>query len=1057
MKTADDSAHSPSRDDGGMKMDQDAPAPANGTPAGQAEMRTKQTELRAESREEFKDWFDNAPVGFHEVDAEGRLVRINNTELKILGYAAGELLGQYVWKISADEEASRRAVLAKLAGELPPPSEGFERMFRRKDGSVFPVWINDRILKREDGVITGIRTAIKDTTERKQAEEAVRESETQLNVVLESTADGILAVNNKGKVVKANRRFAELWQIPQSLVDAGDDLALLDFTMKQLSDPDAFFKKVQSLYGSDAVDMDTLGFKDGRIFERYSFPMLKDGVITGRVWSFRDITGRKQAEAALNYERYLWQALLDNSPDFIYFKDTQSRFIKATKAQALEFGVESPEAMAGKTDFDFFDESHARPAFEDEQEIIRTGRPVIAKEEREVWNDGRVTWASSSKFPMHDAAGKIIGIIGISRDITGNKLAEAALRQSEERYQALFDRSLDCVFLTDFGGVFLDANQASLDLLGYAREDISALTFASLLTEDQLALAFAVTEEIKNTGRQKHPAEFRLRCKDGRQVYVEIQASLIRRDGKPFAIQSIARDLTDRKRAEASLARLATAVDQSTETIVITDTNGIILYVNPGFEKNTGYTRAEALGQNPRILKSGRHDAEFYRQMWDVLKRGEVWHGRLTNKRKDGTLFEEEATISPLRDAGGKVVNYVAVKRDITREVQLEAQFRQSQKMEAIGTLAGGVAHDFNNILAIIQMQAGLLKGVGKLSPDQLKYADEIGLTVERAAALTRQLLLFSRREAPQSNDLDLNKSIGTMTNMLRRILGEDIGFQLKLSAQPMFVHADAGMMDQVLLNLAVNARDAMPKGGQLVIATAAAEFDELTVSQSAQARPGFFVCLSVADTGSGIPPEILPRIFEPFFTTKGVGKGTGLGLATVFGIVQQHHGWINVYSEFGHGTTFKIYLPRLSGMTDIKIAQKKLAIAPTGKETILLVDDEQSLRATMKMTLTRFGYRILEAPTGVKALEVWKEHREEIGLLLTDLMMPDGMSGKELAQRLLQEKPALKVIYMSGYSAEIAGKDFPLQEGVNFLAKPFETHKLAQAIRESLDKTAGP
>jgi two-component system cell cycle sensor histidine kinase/response regulator CckA len=338
------------------------------------------------------------------------------------------------------------------------------------------------------------------------------------------------------------------------------------------------------------------------------------------------------------------------------------------------------------------------------------------------------------------------------------------------------------------------------------------------------------------------------------------------------------------------------------------------------------------------------------------------------------------------------------------------------------------------------------------LSAEQSESVDEINTTVQRGAALTRQLLLFSRREMFQPRDLDLSESITSTTKMLQRILGENIQIQLKLAPKPMLIHADAGMMDQVLLNLVVNARDAMPNGGDLVIETSGVEFDEFAVSQSPQVRIGSFVCLNVSDSGCGIPLEILPKIFEPFFTTKDVGKGTGLGLATVYGIVEQHQGWINVYSEAGHGTTFRIYLPRLAKDADPKPARSTLAAISGGNETILLVEDDPALRLTVRMTLSRLGYRILEAPTGVKALEIWKENRDEIRLLLTDLVMPDGMTGRNLAQLVLQESPKLKVIYMSGYSAEVAGKDFPLKEGVNFLTKPFQAHMLAQTIRDSLD-----
>jgi CheY-like chemotaxis protein len=291
------------------------------------------------------------------------------------------------------------------------------------------------------------------------------------------------------------------------------------------------------------------------------------------------------------------------------------------------------------------------------------------------------------------------------------------------------------------------------------------------------------------------------------------------------------------------------------------------------------------------------------------------------------------------------------------------------------------------------------------------------------------------------------------MTKMLRRTLGEDIQLQFKCDMQSLFIHADAGMMDQVLMNLAVNARDAMPKGGQLVIETSVANFDESVRAQSARTSSGSLVCLSVSDTGCGIPPEILPRIFEPFFTTKEVGKGTGLGLATVFGIVEQHQGWINVQSEVGHGTTFHIYLPQLTKISRQKPEQPTSSVMRGGNETILLVEDDTPLRASTRKVLSQLGYRILEAVNGVEALEVWKQNRAGIHLVLTDLLMPGGMTGKDLGERLLKENPKLKVIYASGYSTEGAGMGFPLEEGVNLLTKPFAAQKLAQTVRNCLDK----
>jgi PAS domain S-box-containing protein len=641
-----------------------------------------------------------------------------------------------------------------------------------------------------------------------------------------------------------------------------------------------------------------------------------------------------------------------------------------------------------------------------------------------------------------------------------------------------------------------------------------------------------------------------------------------------------AKKQAEQKKAEQQILLQTRALEAAANAILITDRQGKILSANTAFCTMTGYGLDEVLGRYPRLLKSGAHEPGFYRQLWETVSAGQTWSGDITNRRKDGTLYQEEMVVTPVRMAGGEVTHFIAIKQDITNKKQaeeelrwktafleaqvnsspdgilvvdsqhkriqqnqrlmqlfqvpqeiaeddddatllrhvtgqmknpgqflarvehlyahpdeigrdeielargvildrysspvrdqagkyygriwvfrditdrrkLEEQFRQSQKLEGIGQLAGGVAHDFNNILATIQMQAELLKTSGGLSAEQAEYADEIGVTVNRAAALTRQLLLFSRREVFRPRDLDLSGSIAGTLKMLQRILGENIEMQLKLSPQPMSIHADAGMMDQILLNLTVNARDAMPNGGRLVIETSGVEIDEFTASQSAHMQAGSFVCLTVSDSGCGILPEILPKIFEPFFTTKDVGKGTGLGLATVFGIVQQHQGWINVYSEVGRGTVFRIYLPRLAPDVGQKSAQPELANIRGGTETILLVEDDPALRVSVRKALSKLGYRILEAPTGVKALEVWQQYRDEIRLLLTDMVMPDEMTGTELAERLLQENPGLKVIYMSGYSAQIVGKDFPLKEGINFLTKPLQASKLAQVIRDRLD-----
>jgi PAS domain S-box-containing protein len=637
---------------------------------------------------------------------------------------------------------------------------------------------------------------------------------------------------------------------------------------------------------------------------------------------------------------------------------------------------------------------------------------------------------------------------------------EQAIRASELRYRRLFETAPDGILILDADtGQVVDANPFMKDLLGYSQEEFLGRKLWEIGPFKGAGASKIAFAELQHADRIRYEG-LPLETKDGRRVEVEFISNAYLVDQKRL-IQCNIRDITERKRAEEELrwktAFLEAQVDSALDGILVVDNQGKKILQNQ---------RLNELWKIPPHIAENNGDAAQIQFVTNQTKNprqfaDEVAHlnshpnevSRDEVESIDGTALESYS--SPVRDKAGKHYGRIWTFRDITERKRLEEQFRQSQKMDAIGQLAGGVAHDFNNILAVIQMQSDLLKAGGSLSPVQLEFAEEIGTATQRAAALTRQLLLFSRKEVLQPRDLDLNQSINNMTKMLWRILGEDIQMQFRFAMQPLFIHADAGMLDQVLMNLAVNSRDAMPKGGRLIIETSTAEFDESVRGQSAHARPGSFVCLSVSDTGCGIPAEKMPRIFEPFFTTKDVGKGTGLGLATVFGIVQQHQGWIHVYSEVGHGTTFRIYLPRLVKMTWQKPEQPALTTLRGGNETILLVEDDAFLRASVRKALSQLGYRVLETINGNEALEVWKQHRHEIHLLLTDLVMPGGMTGKDLAGRLLKENPELKVIYASGYSAEVAGKDFPLEEGVNFLAKPFQARKLAQTIRQNLDATS--
>jgi PAS domain S-box-containing protein len=635
--------------------------------------------------------------------------------------------------------------------------------------------------------------------------------------------------------------------------------------------------------------------------------------------------------------------------------------------------------------------------------------------------------------------------------------SEQAIRASELSYRRLFETAQDGILILDADtGQVVDANPFMKDLLGYSQEEFLGRKLWEIGPFKGAGASKIAFAELQHADRIRYEG-LPLETKDGRRVEVEFISNAYLVDQKRL-IQCNIRNITERKRAEEELrwktAFLEAQVDSALDGILVVDNQGKKILQNQ---------RMNDLWKIPPPIAGNKDDAAQIQFITSQTKNPQQSADKVASLYShpdevsrdeveliDGTALERYS--SPVRDKVGNHYGRIWTFRDITERKRLEEQFRQSQKMDAIGQLAGGVAHDFNNILGVIQMQSDLLKSGGNLSPAQLDFAGEIGAATQRAAALTHQLLLFSRKEVLQPRDLDLNESINEMTKMLRRILGEDIKMQFKFAMQPLFIHADPGMLDQVLMNLAVNSRDAMPKGGRLVIETSAVELDKAAAAQIPHARPGSFVCLSVSDTGCGIPPENFQRIFEPFFTTKDVGKGTGLGLATVFGIVQLHQGWIGFHSQIGCGTTFRIYLPQLAGMTGKKPEQHALAAVRGGVETILLVEDDAALRASVRKILSQLGYCVLEAVNGIEALKIWEQYRDGIHLLLTDVVMPGGMSGIDLGERLLKENPKLKVIYNSGYSAEVAGKDFPLKEGVNFLAKPVQAFKLAQTVRQNLD-----
>jgi PAS domain S-box-containing protein len=547
-----------------------------------------------------------------------------------------------------------------------------------------------------------------------------------------------------------------------------------------------------------------------------------------------------------------------------------------------------------------------------------------------------------------------------------------------------------------------------------------------------------------------------------RRSRAQLSETLARLDVRTQELQqsngALQTEVVEHQRAEESLRLLGSAVEQSKESIVITDAQldlpgPKIIFVNPAFTQMTGYTAAEAIGKTPRILQGPLTDKTVLARLRKNLEHGEAFAGEAINYRKDGTEFNLEWQIAPLRNAAEKITHFVAIQRDITGRKRIEAQLLQSQKMETVGKLAGGIAHEFNSILTAIIGQSELL--LGDLPPENplVKSAAEIRKAAERAAVLTRQLLAYGRKQILQPEILDLNTVVTGMENVLLHLMGRSVEVSFNPAAGLKSVKADAGQIEQVIVNIAMNAAEAMPNGGRLTLETANVTLDAGYVGNFPELKAGEYVMLAIGDTGAGMSEEIKARVFEPFFTTKGVGKGTGLGLATCHGIVKQSGGHIAVYSELGRGTTFKIYLPQVAQEIKFAAQPKPSPDLPRGTETILLVEDDPSLREMAGALLERLGYTVLSAANGVDALVLKKQPGSgHIDLLFTDVVMPH-MSGKELADRVRALYPHTKILFTSAYTENTIVNQGVLNPGVALLQKPFTPSALAHKLREVLDK----
>ncbi|MGD9057765.1 MAG: PAS domain S-box protein [Desulfobacterales bacterium] len=609
---------------------------------------------------------------------------------------------------------------------------------------------------------------------------------------------------------------------------------------------------------------------------------------------------------------------------------------------------------------------------------------------------------------------------------------------------SLIDHFKGFAITTDRHGRIVFANQAAMRISGLSQSEIMGRS---------LDLVFDLTTEQESAIAQCHDHKTTLTLettafsKSGSTLTVQLYVSALDPASADSGLAVFAVDVSGLKRTIAEQTQLVTAVEHAAESIIVTDPAGIIEYVNPAFEKITGYSRNEVMGANIDLLDSGQHSKAFFSTIIDTLQRGEIWQGRMINKRRDHSLYETEATVSPIRNKAGSITNYVSVQRDVSHEIRLERQLRQAQKMEAIGTLAGGIAHDFNNLLMGIQGNISLsLLDIEPNSPF-VKNLKKIEQYVQNGVDLTKQLLGFARGGKYEISLLNLNELIKEQNLMFGRT-NKDIIFKNEAKPDLWTVEADRGQIEQVLMNLYLNALQAMPSSGTLTTRTGNVTIDQDQYSPY-YVKAGNYVKIMITDTGIGMDEDIQQRIFDPFFTTKEMGRGTGLGLASVYGIVKNHEGFINVFSKKGQGTKFEIYLPA-SGKA-VPPAKKASEKFVKGRETVLLVDDEDMIIDVGTRMLKKLGYQVFIARDGKEAVEIFKKHPQEIDLVVLDMIMPK-MGGGETYDRIKKIKPDVKVLLSSGFSINGQASEI-LNRGCNgFIQKPFNLQNLSQNLRAILE-----
>ncbi|MCX7818261.1 MAG: PAS domain S-box protein [Kiritimatiellae bacterium] len=974
--------------------------------------------------------------------------------------AAERLTGYTVAEHYADPDLGRKIVhpadrdlLERLIVDSTIPHQPLLLRWIRKDGRV--LWTEHFVVPIHDaeGRLVAIEGLVRDVTD-------AHEARVTLEAICKALRDAVVVLDRDG--------------IHRYVVPGRTDLL-------PRSPADLLGRSVREVYPAETADrllraIDAALRAGREVFIQYSreregrqvwletsvAPFGPDAVISVT----RDISERIRGEEESWRARQFAAAVLDALASSICLVDAHGRIVTVNEswnARVRESGADPASCGAG-ADYLAVARYAGGPGPEYRATIATVLREISSGERSEFglehdWSAASGVRRVYSRFARCPAAGPGCVLI-MHTDVTDRYQAEAASRESEDRYRNLF-RFSPAPLLVDIDGRIAMLNEAARELFGAVNEDemIGRPTAELFAAESRTAFAEAASL-ARDRGTVIPAAELALATRGDLLRIVEARIAPFRLGDRP-AIHLMLRDVTATRAAEQERRRLEAAIEQAAEAIVITDTAARILYVNPAFERITGYSREEVLGRTPQLLKSGHHSDAFYRELWTTITAGRVWHGRFVNRRRDGRLYTEEATISPVMDEAGRIVHYVAVKRDVTAELQMEAELEQSRRLELVGQMAGGLAHDFNNVLGVVLGETELaLQQLDERHPLAAPL-QAIRTAAEHGAALARQLLGFARRQSRAVVALSLNDGIARCLPLLHGLGGDRIQILWRPGDPLWSVRIDPNQLDEVLLNLMSNARDAISGTGTVTIETMNVRLDEVACARRPGWTPGDYVRLTFSDTGCGMTAEVKARAFEPFFTTKEPGRGSGLGLSTVHGIVHQSGGFIDLDSGPGRGTRIEIYLPRCvegeaAGESAPAAAAPGGATTPRRTARILVCEDQPDLLSLVRRMLERLGHQVFGTTDPRDAIRCAEEMREPLDLLIADLMMPH-MDGRELAEHISARHPGVKCLFMSGYTPEALPSLGLAGPPPVLLQKPFGADELEQKISELLEGPAQP